>query len=357
MNILIVNTIQYNINGIANVISSLVKNLKLIDSSNNFFITSYGEMNEYYKNIFLKSNAKIIDVPNRKKIFKYQSFLKKIIKKEKIDIVHVHGNSATMIIECIIFHQMKIKIITHNHNTKSNHNILNFLIKPIFDNFVDIKLACSKEAGNYVYKNKFIVIRNGINIEKFKFNIYFRDELRKNIGIANDEKIFLNVGIFNEQKNQKFIIDFVEHNDDRINKNFRFMFIGSGIEKEKIIKKISNNFKYRFIFLEETIDVYKYYSVADCFLLPSLFESFGLVLLEAQINGLKCICSNKISKSSNISKELIYLKLDETIWTKSIMNIDFTRNEFDSKKFIEYDEKYVAKKMLDIYLSCYEEKQ
>ena len=51
------------------------------------------------------------------------------------------------------------------------------------------------------------------------------------------------------------------------------------------------------------VDAYKYYNVMDCFILPSRFEGLPFVGVEAQVNGLKCFFSNKITSQVLITEE------------------------------------------------------
>ena len=72
-------------------------------------------------------------------------------------------------------------------------------------------------------------------------------------------------------------------------------------------------------------DVENYLKCFDIFLFPSIYEGFGMALLEAQASGIKCIASDNVPKSTNMELGLVkYLSTkDENIdeWIESINNM------------------------------------
>ena len=91
-------------------------------------------------------------------------------------------------------------------------------------------------------------------------------------------------------------------------------------------------------------NVEKYYSAFDLFLFTSKHESFGLVLIEAQISGLPVVSSYEVKSSDVvISKDIDFVTLKESNekWSQScndliskgrnnIVNVDISR--FDNTK-------------------------
>ena len=65
----------------------------------------------------------------------------------------------------------------------------------------------------------------------------------------------------------------------------------------------------RTLFLGPQPRVSEFYSAMDVFVLPSRFEGFGIALLEAQVNGLPCLCSDTVSPSSNVTGQVRRLSL------------------------------------------------
>ena len=74
----------------------------------------------------------------------------------------------------------------------------------------------------------------------------------------------------------------------------------------------------------------------DLFFLTSIKEGLPYVLIEAQTNGLKCIVSDSIDKSSDISNSIIFISLKEPInnWIEIIKKEKFKRKD-NVKSIIE----------------------
>ena len=352
MKVLIINTVSYTLNGISNVIVSSVENLKKIDSSIQISLTKSNGIDESYQKR-LNGLVEYIDIPRRKKVFKYIKALKKI--SSNYDVIHVHGNSATMTLELMAFFGCRSRVVMHGHTTQCTHKILHKILQPFFCKFTLNKAACSKDAGNFLYGKKdktFKVLPNGIESDKFKFNYKYREELRKEYSLESNI-VFLHVGLFNDVKNQEFLIKcFTLMKNDK----YKLVFIGDGPNRKYLEDSISEDMKGKILFLGPKADVYKYYSMADVFLLPSLYESFGIVLLEAQTNGLPSIASEFVSKSSLMDSELVeYLPLKEELW------IDATARQRLRKQSVEniglFDVYNVNEILLEYYRSILKESE
>ena len=89
-----------------------------------------------------------------------------------------------------------------------------------------------------------------------------------------------------------------------VNKEINLLVIGDGEEKEDIKYLISqNNLDDRVQVLDRTNNVYYYMKKAKAFILPSLWEEVGFVIVEAALCNLFIISSN----CSNGPKEFLQL--------------------------------------------------
>lgn len=101
--------------------------------------------------------------------------------------------------------------VAHSHNVKTEHRIIHALMRPIFEMSVTDRFACSVPAGKWLFhKKKFKVINNGIVIENYKPNLSVREKIRKKLGVLDNDILLVNVGIFNYQKNQEFLIELMD---------------------------------------------------------------------------------------------------------------------------------------------------
>ena len=79
---------------------------------------------------FQEIGCNVIILKNRKKnLGGYIRQLSELMKKEQYDVIHVHGNSATMVLELRLAETNGIpKRIAHCHNTKCSHRLVNEML-------------------------------------------------------------------------------------------------------------------------------------------------------------------------------------------------------------------------------------
>lgn len=210
--------------------------------------------------------------------------------------------------------------------------------------------SCGKCAGNFLFgKKKFEVINNAIDFDKYRFNEYIRFKKREELKINRNEFIIGHVGRFDKVKNHNFIIDmFYELSKE--NKKYYLLLIGSGKLKGDIIKKIINySLEDRILILENRSDINELLQAMDLFILPSLYEGFPTVALEAQVSGLKCILSETITREVAMSNQCIYLPLNSMkTWIEKIRQTNSNYKRENNVKN-EYDIKIASKKLVVTY--------
>ena len=104
-------------------------------------------------------------------------------------------------------------------------------------------------------------------------------------------KIILNVSRFEKQKNHLMLLKSFKN----LNKNMhvKLMLIGYGSEKKNILNYIKNhNLQKKVIFIKRTKDIFHYYKISDLFVLTSIYEGFGNVLVEAGMFKVPIISTN-----------------------------------------------------------------
>ena len=202
------------------------------------------------------------------------------------------------------------------------------------------KLACSQAAGVFLYgkkalkEGKIYVLPNAIDIKKYRFNLSKRQEMRRQLGL---EHCFVigHVGRFVRQKNHKFLLR-VFRDILRQRKQARLVLIGDGIMRESIENeccalKIQDNV----LLLGQRNDVEDLLQIMDVLLLPSLYEGFPVVAIEAQANGLSCILASSITQEARLNSNVYFLKLhsaDE--WAEFIQQKE---NEFLQLRTGQFD--------------------
>ena len=284
--------------------------------------------------------------------------LRTFLKKNKYDIIHINSGAFFFVFCCTIICKLsgaKI-IITHSHNTPNIKNIKKVLIKmlnPLFRKITTQNLTCSAIASKSLYTktDDVIVIKNGIEIDKYKFDKQIRDEYRKKLNLEK-KQVYGHIGRFNEQKNHDFLINLfyeIQKKDD----NSVLLLVGDGPLKSKMEEKVSAlGINDKVLFLGFQNDVYKILNAMDIFIFPSLYEGLPIALVEAQTNGLPVIASNNITDEVKISDNFIKIE-DYNIekWLNkisSIKKLDRTNAYQYTMKF-GYDIKQTAMQLEQIY--------
>ena len=352
-----------NLGGIENFIINLYRNIdkSLVQFD---FIIPYGENPLFYDEL-VKSGSRLYHIVSRKKNI-YQSYrqLKNIIEKEHYKIVHFHVNTLSYITPIIICNKLKnVKIIVHSHNEWKGKSIKTKILHKINFNRIKnkdyVRFACSEVAGRWLFKNKeYEVIKNGIDVSRFKFNKEKRNLIRKSLNVKDNELLIGHVGRFGIQKNHRFLIE-VFNKYQKNNYNVKLLLIGTGELKDQVKSQIDElGLSERVIILENKLNIEDYYNSMDIFLLPSLFEGLALVLIEAQINGLPCLVSDKVSKEANVTDKIMFLSIENGVesWVDAISNCNCKRyDEIEKIKIKGYDIKDTARKVQEKYIKLEKE--
>lgn len=322
------------------------------------------ELNGEYEEEIKKLGGKIYKVPDPKEQGRIKNFysIYKIMKEKNIKVVHSHIMFYNGFINFIAW-LVGIKVrISHSHSTsdvkkedfarKTYMRFSRFLIN-LFSN---VKIACGEKAGEYLYgKNKkIIILKNGIDLDKY-LNVTKKEteKLKAELGIEEDFVIG-HVGRFEKVKNHNFFIELArEIKKEKL--NYKIVLVGNGSEYENIKNRIINeNLSQYFILTGIRDDIHIFMNMFDIFIMPSLYEGFPLVVVEALAGNCICYLSNNISKETKIIEERVNF-FDLNIEMKDLIeNIKNTKKEkIDIKnKLIDsgFSIKDMTNKLSEIYL-------
>ena len=168
----------------------------------------------------------------------------------------------------------------------------------------------------------------GIDLTAFRTDPNSNSELRRHLGIPAGSFVIGNVGRFVVQKNHQFLVKIVAQLMQK-DPSARLLLVGSGPLLPEIKSLIERTgLTSRVILLEPRPDVPRLMLEAmDVFLLPSLHEGLGLVLLEAQAAGLPCVASDGITKEARVFPggiEFLSLELSAQEWADRLLKYKFT---------------------------------
>ncbi len=230
----------------------------------------------------------------------------------------VHGHiGSTAAIYLRIAKKHGLFTIAHSHNTRGVgfkdvlYRTLAFPTRYIADQF----FACSRQAGIDRYGKKVganparcIVLHNAIDTNHFAYNTFVRTITRTKLGISEQELVIGHVGRFVQQKNHTFLLD-IFNELLKMNPNSRLLLLGEGDTEEQVQQKAKTlGIAQKVIFAGTHSDTAPFYQAMDVFVLPSLFEGFGIVNIEAQCSGLPCLISDKVAKDSVLAENLVSVR-------------------------------------------------
>lgn len=320
LRILVVPTIRLGHNGITNVILNYYKYLNRSEFHYDFFISNGAE--QWVRSTIKSFGGNIYDSPSRnKKPIRYAKYLKRILTENHYDIIHIHGNSGTMALELLIAKKANIKKrIAHTHSSTNKYKILHYILKKSMNNNATDLIASSDKAATWSFIYNYIVLKNGIEVDKFLFNSKIRQEYRKQLGIEN-KFVIGHIGDMTPLKNHDFLLD-VFNEIYKKNSDSVLLLIGDGKNKPRIQKKIemlslTNSIK----ILGNRNDVSSILQAMDVFVFPSKNEGLGIVTIEAQAAGLKCIVSDAVPLETKITNNIEYLPLElpASEWAEAIL--------------------------------------
>ena len=334
----------------------------------------YGPSDSFpFEKQIVENGGKIYYLPWPKKkpknFFSFYLQLLKIFKNNHykaitLNVITLRNSSILFVAK---FCGIPLRIIhSHNGGTAIKKSIKNKIIKTVDKIILKFSVthyfACSDLAGKWMFGNKcaFTLVPNAIDCRKFKFNPSMRNKLRNEMNLEN-EFIVGHVARFCCQKNNEFVIDIF----NQIHKNKKesvLLLIGSynsDDEEKMVYHRVKNriqkyNLQNSVIFLGMRKDVFNLYQVMDCLVLPSLFEGFPVVGIEAQAAGLPCYFSKNITREVNITDSITYLSLNQSpeFWAKKILEMPNIKRAGMAEKVAKagYDIKIAAKKIQEFYL-------
>lgn len=225
-----------------------------------------------------------------------QSFIK-AFRQQEFDIVHTHCpfSSAQMALEAA--KKQRIPFVASFHTKyredflRATHSgvIADMMVRKIirlYENADEVwipQAAVEETLREYGYKGKVTVVDNGNDFVTPVDQIaVLRKEMRKELGVKDNELMFLYVGQHIWEKNWGLMVDALAQIKDL---PFRFFTCGSGYAMDDIKAKIAEygySDKVTFLGVEKNRErLKKIDAAADLFLFPSLYDTSPLTIREA----------------------------------------------------------------------------
>lgn len=313
--------------GVGGIESMVLNYYRNIDKNNLqidfvFFGEGEGSCDEELR----KKGSRLFHLPIKSKHYiKSKKGMKRLLLKEKYDIVHANLNAAGIFSALKIAKKCKVPIrIAHAHST--NHGTKNKL-RWIWNDFARKRIskysthnfACSDLAGEWYFDKEYTIVPNAIEVERYLFNPLIRKEIRDEYDVK-DKFVIGHVGNLGYPKNQSFLIDIFEEMS-KTSTDVELWLIGEGNDLKLLKEKVEAlNLTSEVKFLGRRDDVNRLLQGTDVFVLPSYFEGFPVVAVEAITSDLPCVISDTITKMVQITDKVQMLPLTDgkEKWAKMI---------------------------------------
>ena len=290
------------------------------------------------------------------------------------DVIHCHGNLTLAFLLARRISRLKgIKFVFHLHVTAAgrkeravanNERIaffdryLKWLLHKYSDRlgcrFADIVLCSSesvREEAIRFYKaepTRCYAIGNGANCELFKPG---GENARDKLGFLKDDKIAISVGTMSQRKGSLNLIRSLTH----LPQDFKLLLVGGGNKSyvdflRSEISRLGLEERIKFAGVVDYFDLPRYYRSADVFVLPSSYEGFPKVILEALACGLPVLTSRSFSAEPEFESYLNFLpSIEPEEIAKAIESVAEGSNKANLTMFREkYSWEAIVDKIEDI---------
>lgn len=231
--------------------------------------------------------------------------LKRIIEREKFDIVHAHTPMGGILGRFASSKERKkgMRVIYTSHGFHFckggplKNWILYYPIEKFMARYTDIIITINKEdtklAKRLKIKQQYCIPGIGIDLDRFKSTSNKNDKTKKRleIGVDSDEFLLLSIGDLSVRKNHQIVIKALSHLNDL---KIKYVICGVGEELhhlENLAKQLGVSDKVKFLGFRR--DIHALLVASDAFVFPSLWEGLGMAGIEAMASGVPVIASNR----------------------------------------------------------------
>lgn len=295
-------------------------------------------------------HSRVFEVATLKHPIRQYKQMVSILNENQYDIAYFNISTALHCVGAAAAKKCGVeKRIIHSHASgideanKLRRSIYTVLNKILAKTFVYKQgtdfYACSETAGLWVFPEKIVhsdrfhVIKNTVNVAKYAYSPTTREAVRKEMGLEN-KFVLGNVAIFAYYKNHDFLLKVFQKVHDK-NPKAVLMLVGDGVLFDQIVQKATAlGLKDSILFLGQRNDVDALMQAMDVFLLPSIFEGFGIVGIEAQVSGLHCVFSDRVPREVAFTDGCAFLEINKknsaSVWAKQIESVQIDKNRHDA---------------------------
>lgn len=300
-------------------------------------------------------------------LFFSKSRVKKFIDKVRPDLIHTQGIRADVLISRLGF---KIPHVATIHNFPQVDYRMTYgkvmstlMLKQHIDAMkeIDKLVGCSTSVENnlvdfYGLQNT-TAIQNGVDQDFFYPIIKSECNLRKNLGIQEDDKVWISTGHLSARKDPLFLID-VWSEIEKKHPDCHLVFLGSGAlatECQLRASKLKNVH-----LLGRVTNVVDFLQESDYFITASQSEGLPMAAIEAMACGLPLLVTNIdpykeiLSLSDEVGKTY-QLGCRESFFDSFSALVEWNYTEYSHAAIELVEQKLNAKTMSESYQLIYKE--
>ena len=236
--------------------------------------------------------------------------IKKLVKKEKYDIVHCHTPIAALCtrLACSKARKNGTKVFytAHGFHFYKGAPLKNWLlyypVEKICAHFTDVLITINRE--DYALAQKKIKAKQveyvpgvGVDLTRFGQTVVDKSAKRKELGIPENATLLLSVGELNENKNHETVIRAIKDLD------VYYIIAGKGglqAHLQDVIDGLGMTNQVNLLGFRD--DISELCEAADIYVMPSCREGLSVALMEAMASGLPCVVS-KIRGNTDLIQE------------------------------------------------------
>jgi len=208
-------------------------------------------------------------------------FILKFCRNKEFDVIHLHLNEMSGLVYSLLkLIKKKNKIVVHSHNFyREYQETLYIRLNKQYTKFITekstcLKFACTEEAGRWLFKDNYRLIKNAFELSGFSSTSdIYKNRMSFIARLEQQKQPLLALAIYKEHFKEKY----------------QMQFIGNGSLKEALVSSISPSCN--ITVSDPEVDVSKLLFNTDILLAPSAYEGLGIIVLEAYCSGCIVIVS------------------------------------------------------------------
>lgn len=222
--------------------------------------------------------------------------LLRLVRRERFDVVHIHSPALAAIarIPLRLLGRRRPTIVYTEHNSWASYGPATRLLHRATFRLDDAQLAVSDDARASIpqrLRDGVEVLVHGVPLDALRANLPARDEVRRDLGIGDDEVVVITVANFRLDKDYPTLLSAAAQ-VVATSPAVRFLTVGQGPLEETIHARHRDlGLGDRFVLLGYRDDVPRLLAAADVFAMSSTVEGYPVALMEAMAMGLPVVAT------------------------------------------------------------------